>query len=139
MECLTCRMIAMIDKSYPHRKASFGNIDGRCLWHAWEEDEVWRCDGCGRFVIAENITFCLKEKKYVCKDSSPSQRKEASFWLWKFYLDMECSFCGESHPALQRQEFLGEHPWQADPFSCKDFPIWYPDGKLIEEKDVGES
>jgi hypothetical protein len=138
MECITCQMIAMVDKGYPKRRARFGKTNLRCTWHAWGADEVWRCDVCGKYTHAETVSCCVRKNKFVCTTCATSQKKKDGFWLWKSFLELKCPFCGESHPVLPRQEFCGEHPWQADPFSCQDFPIWYPGGGLIEEKDARE-
>lgn len=137
MYCHTCSMIHMVDKTYPRRKRKYGRSNARCDWHAWDDDEVWLCE-CGKFVFAEVAAWCQKYKKIICIDCHDHEKVNAKFWLWKFYYEIECPFCKDSHPTLNRQEFLSEHPWQVDPFSCRDFPIWYPDGRMIEEKDVKE-
>jgi predicted RNA-binding Zn-ribbon protein involved in translation (DUF1610 family) len=136
MECFTCKITEAVDKSYPIRDAVFGKTSGRCMWHAWDDDKVFVCDQCGKSTFSEQVAWCRKTDKFICTACAPSRTVKDTFWFWKEYHVVTCPFCGEDHPTLNRQEFDGEHPWQADPFRCKQFPIWYPDGRLIREREI---
>lgn len=136
MECFTCKITKAVDKTYPVREAAFGETSGRCLWHAWDDDGVFRCSTCGTSQFFEQVAWCRKTNKFICAQCAATRTVKDAFWFWKEYTMITCPHCGEEHPTLNRQEFEGEHPWQADPFRCKQFPIWYPDGRLVEEKDV---
>ena len=132
-KCLTCDMIHMLDKSYPVRKARHGTSSGRCDWHAWDDDGVWICDVCGRAQFDENIAWCHRHDKYVCKGCAEYQRIEEKYWFWQHYLLLKCPACGGEHPTLSRSKYLGEHPWQTNPYKCRDMPIWYPGGRILTE------
>jgi hypothetical protein len=136
MECFTCKITEAVDKSYPIRDAVFGRTTGRCMWHSWDDDAVFVCDQCKTPQFSEQIAWCKKTDRFICTGCAPSHTVKDSFWFWKEYTVVTCPLCGEEHPTLNRQEFVGEHPWQADPFACKQFPIWYPDGRLVRKEDV---
>lgn len=136
MECFTCKITEAVDKTYPIRDAVFGKTSGRCLWHAWDDDEVFACSQCSTPQFPEQIAWCRKTGNFICTVCAPSRKVAATFWFWKEYTVVTCPFCGEEHPTLNRQEYEGEHPWQADPFQCKQFPIWYPGGRLVREEDI---
>lgn len=138
MECFTCKITKAVDKSYPLRDAVFGKTSGRCLWHAWDDDTVFICSRCKNPQFPEQIAWCQKTDTFICTGCAPSRTVNESFWFWKKYTVVTCPFCGEEHPTLNRQEFTGEHPWQADPFRCKQFPIWYPHGSLVKKEDLKE-
>lgn len=136
MECFTCKITAAVDKSYPLREAVFGESSGRCRWHAWDDDTVFVCSICRRPRFFEQVAWCRKKDVFICTECAPSNTVEDQFWFWKTYTSIACPYCGEYHPTLNRQEYQGEHPWQANPFRCPQFPIWYPDGRLLEKKDL---
>jgi uncharacterized CHY-type Zn-finger protein len=138
MKCFTCKITQAIDKSYPIRDAIFGKSSGRCQWHAWDDDKVYVCSKCGKAHFFEQIAWCRKTNSLICTHCAPSRTVKDTFWFWKEYTVLTCPYCGKEHPTLNRQEFLGEHPWQADPFRCEQFPIWYPDGRLIKKEDLTE-
>lgn len=139
MECLTCKITEAVDKSYPLRDAIFGKTSGRCYWHCWDDDAVFVCSQCMTSQFFEKIAWCAKTDKFICTQCSSSRTVSDKFWCWNQYTLISCPFCGAEHATLNRQEYDGEHPWQADPFSCKQFPIWYPGGTVLSEKDVKKS
>ena len=136
MQCFTCKIIEAVEKSYPVRDAVFGKSSGRCQWHAWDDDNVFVCSQCSTSHFFEKIAWCKKTDNFICTECAPSRTVRSAFWVWKKYISITCPFCGNEHPTLNRQEFEGAHPWQADPYQCKQFPIWYPDGTQITEEDV---
>jgi hypothetical protein len=136
MECLTCKITEAVDKSYPLRESVFGKTSGRCFWHCWDDDDVFVCNVCMKSQFFEKIAWCSKTDKFICTQCSSSQTVADKFWCWKEYTMISCPFCGEEHPTLNRQEYNGEHPWQANPFICEQFPIWYPGGRVLCEQDV---
>lgn len=138
MECFTCKITTAVDKSYPVREAVFGESSGRCRWHAWDNDAVFVCSVCRKPKFSEQVAWCRKKDVLICTECVPSQTVENQFWFWKKYTLISCPHCGERHPTLNRQEFLGEHPWQANPFRCPQFPIWYPGGRLLEKKNLAQ-
>lgn len=138
MECFTCKITEAVDKSYPIRDAVFGESSGRCRWHAWDDDKVFVCTTCGRAQFFEQVAWCRKTNKFICTACSSTRTIKDTFWFWKKYQVIACPFCGEEHPTLNRQEFEGVHPWQADPFQCTQFPIWYPGGRLVKKEDLEE-
>ncbi|MBU7031832.1 MAG: hypothetical protein HXS53_04835 [Theionarchaea archaeon] len=139
MECLTCKITEAVDKTYPVREAIFGKTSGRCLWHCWDDDDVFVCSQCKTPQFFEKIAWCSKTNLFICTQCSSSRSVEEKFWCWKEYTLVSCPFCGEEHPTLNRQEYDGAHPWQADPFACKQFPVWYPGGNVVCEKDLKRS
>lgn len=139
MECLTCKITEAVDKTYPVREAIFGTTSGRCYWHCWDDDNVFVCSQCNTSQFFEKIAWCSKFDKLICTQCSPSRTVPDKFWCWKEYTLIRCPFCSEEHPTLNRQEYDGEHPWQADPFACKQLPIWYPGGGVVCEKDLKRS
>lgn len=137
MECLTCRIIATLDKTYPVRDAVFGITSGRCLWHAWDDDKVFVCSQCGNPRFFEQIAWCKETNQYICTTCAPSQWIREPFWFWKGYATTMCPYCGREHPTLNRGEFEGQHPWQVNPFACRQFPIWFL--KTIIQKEERDS
>ena len=113
MKCKYCQIINSTDKQYPVRRATFdlnGNYP-RCNLH-------WRfvCDSCGRSTHFNGITWCEKTKQFICiRCGVDHGAVRESFWHWKYYYAIGCKNCGERHPALDRLEFEGKHPWQSHP------------------------
>ena len=114
MICEHCELIHSKDESYPLRVATRDVDSGfpRCDWH-------WRyvCDACGKPTHFNGITWCETAKEFVCLTCSRThaQRNRLArdeFWVWDTYYAIECFHCGEWHPALDRQEYEGNHPWQ---------------------------
>lgn len=136
MECFTCKITEAVDKSYPVRNAQFGESSGRCFWHAWDDDGVFICSRCGTPQFFEKVAWCRKTDHLICTECASSRTVKEKFWFWKEYTIITCPYCREDHPTLNYQEYTGEHPWQANPFQCKQFPIWYPDGALVTKKDI---
>ncbi|MBU7045119.1 MAG: hypothetical protein HXS54_01675 [Theionarchaea archaeon] len=136
MECFTCKITAAVDKSYPVREAVYGKASGRCSWHAWDDDNIFMCSSCKTPRFFEQVAWCTETDHLICTECSPSRTVKDTFWFWKEYTLITCPYCGKEHPTLNRQEFQGEHPWQADPFRCRQFPIWYPDGRLVKKEDL---
>jgi len=113
MICKYCELIHSVDQSYLLREATRDlNSDfPRCDWH-------WRytCDICGNPRHFNGITWCEKTRKFKCIGCGKDHRfLKGGFWKWDAYYAIGCPDCGERHPALDRLEFQGEHPWQLHP------------------------
>jgi len=117
MICKYCEMIHSVGETYPLREASRDlNSDfPRCDWH-------WRfvCDVCGKSTHFNGVMWCETFKKFVCLRCSRTHARghrlvRGEFWIWKTYYVIECSYCDEWHPSLDRLEFEGKHPWQLHP------------------------
>jgi len=117
MICEYCRLIHSIDAQYPLREAS-KDLDSdfpRCDWH-------WRyvCSACGKSTHFNGIAWCESSGKFVCLRCARTQGKrhrllKGQYLIWDTYYAIECLYCGRLHPALDRLEFQGEHPWQLHP------------------------
>lgn len=110
MTCKYCDRIHSIDETYPLRDACFDLTSDfpRCEWH-------WRfiCDVCGRPRHFNGITWCEKIGKFICISCGEGDRFiEDAFRQWQGYYAIRCSQCTEWHPALDRLEYDGNHPWQ---------------------------
>jgi len=113
MKCRYCQIIQSTDKKYPIREATFDLNSNypRCNFH-------WRftCHSCGRPTHFNGITWCEKTKQFTCIRCGVDHRAvREPFWNWEYYYAIGCKNCGERHPALDRLEFEGEHPWQLHP------------------------
>ncbi|KPV64675.1 MAG: hypothetical protein AOA65_0891 [Candidatus Bathyarchaeota archaeon BA1] len=110
MICKYCQLIHSINEHYPLRVATLNlNSDyPRCEWH-------WRfvCSICGRPRHFNGITWCEKTRTFICLSCGRDHRVvRRGFWNWEYYYVIGCETCGKRHPALDRLEFLGKHPWQ---------------------------
>lgn len=108
--CRYCETISQCDSNYPIRKATHDlNTDyPRCDWH-------WRfvCDICGKPRHFNGITWCSKTKEFICISCAVDHRlKKGKFWDWDYYYVLGCQHCKKRHPASDRLEFEGKHPWQ---------------------------
>ncbi|MBU0491349.1 MAG: class I SAM-dependent methyltransferase [Chloroflexi bacterium] len=118
-DCRYCTAIHAHDPAYSIRPATH-NCDTdypRCDWH-------WRyvCDACGQPRHFNGVTWCPTCGRHTCVECSPHRRvddaREAwarEAWGWGYYWAVQCPACGEYHPALDRLEYEGRHPWQVDP------------------------
>ncbi|MFQ5819956.1 MAG: class I SAM-dependent methyltransferase [Candidatus Heimdallarchaeota archaeon] len=110
MTCKYCELIRTFDESYPLREATRDkNSDfPRCEWH-------WRfvCDMCGKPRHFNGVTWCEETRQFICLLCGKDHRfVEGSFWKWDRFYAIGCGECDRRHPALDRLEFQGEHPWQ---------------------------
>ena len=113
MICEYCKLIHSIDARYPLREANrdLESDFPRCDWH-------WRyiCDVCGKPRHFNGITWCEKSGKFICLRCGEDHRLvTGEFWKWSSYYAIKCPLCHGRHPALDRLEFEGEHPWQLHP------------------------
>ena len=113
MRCKYCQIIQSADKKYSVRRATFdlNNSYPRCNLH-------WRfiCNSCGRPTHFNGITWCEKTKQFICIRCAVDHRAiHEPFWNWEYYYAIGCENCKERHPALDRLEFEGKHPWQLHP------------------------
>ncbi|MEM2935806.1 MAG: hypothetical protein QW231_01350 [Candidatus Bathyarchaeia archaeon] len=75
---------------------------------------------CGKARHFNGTTWCEKTRMYLCLHCGTDHRLlNGDFWNWKTYYAIGCPDCGERHPALDRLEFQGEHPWQLHPKMLK--------------------
>lgn len=110
MICKYCQLIHSVDGKYPLREATRDlNSDfPRCEWH-------WRfvCGACGKPRHFNGVTWCERTRKFICLHCGTDHRLlNGDFWIWRTYYAIGCHDCDERHPALDRLEFQGEHPWQ---------------------------
>ncbi len=62
------------------------------------------------------MTWCAETKQFVCITCGINHRFiREPFWQWDGYYAIGCEACGVRHPALDRLEFQGDHPWQLHP------------------------
>ncbi len=118
MTCKYCELIHIFDESYPLRKATrdISSDFPRCEWH-------WRfvCDVCGKPRHFNGITWCEETRQFICLLCGMDHRfVEGSFWKWDRFYVIGCGKCDRRHPALDRLEFQGEHPWQLHPEMLKE-------------------
>lgn len=88
-----------------------GSSFPRCDYH-------WRfvCDRCARPRIFHGVAYCPQRDSVVCVDCSPEQRTvRRGFWGWSYYFSFRCPWHAGFHPALDRLEYEGRHPWQTRP------------------------
>lgn len=112
MTCQYCAWIHEQDRTYPVRTGT-RDLDSevpRCDWH-------WRftCDVCGRPSHFNGVTWCDATRQFICLWCAPHRLQEDRFWCWDDYYALVCPHCHEHHPALDRLEYLGRHPWQRYP------------------------
>jgi len=117
MICKYCELIHSKDQSYPLREATrdLGGDFPRCEWH-------WRyiCDACGKSTHFNGVAWCESAKEFVCLTCARTRARrhrllKGGFWIWETYYALGCPYCNDLHPALDRLEFQGEHPWQLNP------------------------
>jgi len=71
---------------------------------------------CGNPSHFNGLTWCAESGKFTCLRCATGYRQvNEPFWGWEYYWDVACAHCGASHPALDRLEFEGHHPWQVVP------------------------
>src|SRR5712691_6229204 len=59
--------------------------------------------------------YCPRSGQMLCTAAGRTTARLGDFWAWHYYWLLECPHCGEPHPSLDYAEFIGSHPWQADP------------------------
>ncbi len=113
MHCTYCEQIHAKDATYPLRDATYevtGEVP-RCEWH-------WRyvCDVCGKPRHFNGITWCDPSTQFICLSCGQGNRLvNGLFWQWHDYYAIQCPHCQDYHPALDRLEYEGKHPWQLHP------------------------
>ena len=152
MICRYCELIHSKDEAYPLREATRDlNSDfPRCDWH-------WRyvCDICGKPRHFNGTTWCEKAEKFICINCGRDHRfPKGEFWNWNAYYAIGCPHCDERHPALDRLEFQGEHPWQlhpemlrksvglSDENDTKSYGVirrFLPEGEVVSDELVGKA
>ncbi|MDH5439375.1 MAG: methyltransferase domain-containing protein [Candidatus Bathyarchaeota archaeon] len=152
MICRYCELIHSKDESYPLREATRDlNSDfPRCDWH-------WRyvCDICGKPRHFNGTTWCEKAERFICINCGRDHRfPKGGFWNWDAYYAIGCPHCDARHPALDRLEFQGEHPWQlhpemfresvglSDENDTRSYAVirhFLPEGDVVSDKTVGEA
>ena len=110
--CRYCIGIRAHAEGYRARPAlhALRTSNPRCDWH-WQ----FTCSKCGNLRSFHGIAFCDRSRQFFCIDCAPAHRApRASFWGWEYYYRLRCPWRSEWHPALDRLEFEGRHPWQHD-------------------------
>jgi len=115
--CRYCTQFRTHNAAYPRRRAAHDLSTNfpRCHWH-------WRylCSVCGQPMHFSGVTWCAATGQFTCLHCAPSHRRvDVSFWGWEYYWEIACPHCGGAHPALDRLEFLGQHPWQVVPGAAR--------------------
>ena len=108
--CRYCIRIREHDPEYRTRRATHvrESTFPRCDFH-------WRfvCDECGQSRIFHGVAYCPRRDALVCVECSPEQRAvRRRFWGWSYYFSLRCPWHAGLHPALDRLEYEGRHPWQ---------------------------
>src|SRR5881396_3505054 len=108
--CRYCIRIREHDPEYRTRRATHvrESTFPRCDFH-------WRfvCDECGQSRIFHGVAYCPRRDALVCVECSPEQRAvRRRFWGWSYYFSLRCPWHAGFHPALDRLEYEGRHPWQ---------------------------
>lgn len=111
--CRYCEQIHLASPRYRVRPArhDLGSSFARCDLH-------WRfvCDTCGRSHHFNGVAWCPTAKKFACIQCAPRHRAvQKPFWRWKYYYSLSCPHGAHEHPALDRLERDGKHPWQRSP------------------------
>src|SRR3989454_478723 len=111
--CRYCVQIHEHDPRYEVRRATHARESSfpRCDFH-------WRfvCDHCGQARIFHGVAYCPRRDAMICVDCSPEQRAvRRRFWGWTYYFTLRCPWHPGFHPALDRLEHDGRHPWQLRP------------------------
>ncbi len=118
MICKYCEGIHALDETYPLREARHDVTSDvpRCDWH-------WRyvCDICGKPRHFNGITWCEAREQFICLFCGEGHRLvEDQFWQWRTYYTIRCTPCQAQHPALDRLEYEGRHPWQVHPHLLRE-------------------
>ncbi len=112
VNCKYCELIHSHDPEYSIREAT-RNLDSnypRCDWH-WR----YRCSICGEEFHFNGITWCPEKEQFICYRCAESRVFDNKpFWGWDYAYELGCKLCGGKHPALDKLEYLGEHPWQSN-------------------------
>lgn len=98
--------------------------------------------------------YCPTSGRLLCRETGAVEFHDGTFWAWQYWWTLTCPECGESHPALDRAEFEGNHPWQQHPaagearrrLSSEPYLSRYPPARLgrvpldsVTDADVGAS
>lgn len=127
-DCRYCAIIREHDRKYKIKKATkdLQSDFPRCDWH-WQ----FLCGKCGRGIIYHAVAYCPKTYNFICIKCSPRHRKvKGKFWAWEYYYDIWCNTCNRYHPALDRLEYGGNHPWQIDAAARRTNSGLNPDDKV---------
>ena len=120
--CRYCAQFRTHNATYQRRRAAhdLSTDFPRCHWH-WR----YRCSVCGKPMHFSGVTWCAATGQFTCLHCAPApihsenanvsgsayRRLDAPFSGWDYYWEIACPHCGGAHPALDRLEFLGQHPW----------------------------
>ncbi len=112
-DCHYCTRIGESDPAYPQRPARYdlGSDCPRCGRH-------WRyaCQRCGRASHFHGTFFCPEARQLLCSCCAADRDEvPTDFWAWTYYFAFRCPLCNGLHPALDRAEFLNQHPYQLYP------------------------
>ncbi len=113
VHCSYCRLIRGHQPSYDVRlaKHALSSTRPRCDLH-------WRfvCSLCGRAKHFNGVSYCPHEENFFCLNCAGENRvSRRDFWAWSYYYRLKCPRHPEWHPALDRLEYSGKHPWQLKP------------------------
>ena len=77
---------------------------------------------CGNARHFHAVAFCAGEGKFFCIECAREHRAPRSvFWAWSYYYRLQCPWRSEWHPALDRAEFEGRHPWHVEPSGPREW------------------
>jgi SAM-dependent methyltransferase len=61
------------------------------------------------------MSYCPQRRELFCIECAPENRAvRRGFWGWSYYFSLRCRSHAAWHPALDRLEFTGGHPWQLE-------------------------
>ena len=111
--CRYCSIIRDSEGEYKVRTArhAMDSTHPRCDLH-------WRfvCAVCGSGRHFNGVAFCPRKGAFFCIGCAREHRADSRrFWSWDYAYSLACPWAAEWHPALDRLERDGRHPWQLHP------------------------
>lgn len=108
--CRYCEAIHADEPDYGVRPARHARTSShpRCDLH-------WRfvCGVCSKARHFHGTAFCPEKEAFYCLHCAPEHRApQGAFWAWSYYYRLKCPWHEAWHPALDRLEYEGKHPWQ---------------------------
>ena len=109
MRCYYCDQIADSAPAYVPAEAAYDLFSEapRCARH-------WRflCARCQRPRHFMALAYCEETRQLFCSNcASGRQEVAAPFWAWDYYFSYQSPWSGRWHPALDRLEYEGRHPF----------------------------
>jgi len=111
--CRYCTLIREREPRYRVRPArhALDSTHPRCDLH-------WRfeCAVCRQAKHFHAVAWCGPRQSFFCLACAPEHRADPRrFYTWDYAYRLRCPWRDEWHPALDRLEHDGRHPWQTRP------------------------